>query len=151
MGYSLNTYGKIKVIDLSDNTQVNATATNDQILTPNAGYLYRIRNIFYNAPDPSGSSSGTHQLDISQYDGAAYKDFLQTKANTGTTCTIQYTSLRSSTNLPTDAAAQAKIITDGIIASNSYPVRFRYTNSTDVNQTGTRYLYVFVEETAERS
>lgn len=151
MVYSHNLQGKIKIVNLTNSTQVNASATNNQDLQPDSGSIYKIRNLLYNAPDPAGSTAGTHSITAYFYDGTSYRAVFESIANTGTGINIKNTGLRSSTNNPSDGAAQAILLTSGIFCSNSYPIRFTYSNDTDANQTGTRTLVLLIEELAERS
>lgn len=150
MGYSVYPNPKIKIVDLSDDTQVNAGGSNNsQSLQPNSGKIYEIIEIYYDAADPSGSTSGTHQLEIQYYDGTNSMTVARIRGNTGSGIGI-YTSDFSgdSQELPADAREQA-LLRRGrqLLASNSAYLIFKYTNNTDANQTGTRTCYVVVKET----
>lgn len=142
-----NSY-KLKFIDLSDNTQVNSGGgTDSQDLTPKAGKIYQIYNIRYNADAPIGDTSGTHKLEIKYFDGTSYHVIAYLIGNHSTSISISsagYTG--DSVERPSAAADQYKTIWEVLHASNSYPIRFTYTNSTDAHQTGTRDLLIWVKE-----
>jgi len=147
LAYNHNPNYKIDEIDLSDNTSVAATGTNTQVLQPPVGKFYKIKWISYSAPDPAGSSAGTHKLDCS-YD-AIYDDtkrIFQIVSTTGNSVLI-YTGafVGDSSETPSAAASQLLLITDGLVVTNAHPICFRYTNSTDVAQAANRELYIMVE------
>jgi hypothetical protein len=137
---------KLTVVDLSDNTSVAAAASNTQTLTPPAGYIYIIRAIFYNAPDPAGSAAGTHYLQIRRVLVTADRTFAAITATTGNAVDINSSIfIGDSAELPTHEISQNLLMYQNLIASNSYPIKFFYHNATDVAQAGTRTLEILVE------
>jgi hypothetical protein len=143
---------KITVIDLSDATAVpHTTGTNNQDLQPDAGKVYEIIGMFMSIAAPIGDTSGTHQQTINRYDGTSYRTVGTIKGNHSTSLSIEQGGfVGDSLERPSDSVSQYNIIFNGYIkATNTYPIRFTYTNNTDANQTGTRTLIIWVKEYQE--
>jgi hypothetical protein len=141
---------KLKQIDLSDDTTVAASGTNTQSLTPPAGKIYRIISILYVAPDPSGSSSGTHELEW-RYNGftqgsSGRLGFVQ--GNTGSGISVSSNRyVGNASEVLSSETLQHQLITLGCMyCSSTYTIDFKYDNDTDVSQTGTRTLLIMVLE-----
>jgi hypothetical protein len=142
---------KLKQIDLTDNTTVaHAPSSNTQTLQPPAGKIYEIVRIFYLAGDPAGSSAGTHSLTVT-YDTTytTYFGILYMSSTTGNDLATYFSLLvGNSAEAPASDTIQAQL-NNGVgqlLASHDYPISFIYTNSTDVDQTGTRRLVILVKE-----
>jgi len=141
----------LKLIDLSDDTQVNSGGGQDnQFLQPNAGFIYQIISIRYYAPDPSGSTSGTHTIDIYHNDTSSEftKDthYLKAIANTGSNIVIDNHALTGdSSETPSGAEQQFGMINGCIWVDNANKLTLSYSNGTDANQTATRALNVWVK------
>jgi len=144
--------GKLDVVDLTDNTQVNAAASNTQTLTPPAGKLYRVRMIHYQIATPAGSTAGTHELIGERILVTSERPVFTVKADFNATIFIK--DLRftgNSSELPSNEREQFLLLTNGdLIATNSFPLKFTYNNDTDANQTGNRILEILVEVLNER-
>lgn len=138
---------KLDVVNLTDDTTVTHAPTSiENILTPPVGKVYIIRNIFYNAPAPVGDSAGTHELELLQTYVTTGRRILKTKGNHSTTLNINVDIVGDVEEIPGVVREQNLLIKNGqIFASNSYPLVFKYTNSTDADQTGSRALEVLVE------
>jgi len=153
MGIVKNNNFKLKHISLTDDTSVIATGTNTQTLTPPTGKIYIIRMIYYHAPDPAGSSAGTHELTIQRIMVTTARRLAFLRSTTGNA--IYYNDLvmnADSSEIPTSVQEQFLLNIGGlIVASNSYPIQFKYDNDTDVAQAGTRTLEILVEEHNEVS
>ena len=139
---------KLSHSDLSDNTAVAAAGSNTQTLTPVAGKIYVIRNIFYNAADPAGSGAGTHTLSCRQVYVSSDRVLFEITATTGNDIKItQVAFVGDSSEAPSNAREQALLQKGGQLwASNSYPLKFTYTNNTDVQQAQTRTLEILYTE-----
>ena len=139
----------LEVIDLSDDTQVNsggASITNS--LQPPVGFVYEILSISYNAPDPSGSGSGTHQMTLTNLGMTYFEVYL--KANFGNGVTINGSGFTANAGeIPSALAQQYEMTHKWLYASNSIPLNINYKNDTDVNQTGTRSCKVLVKKYRE--
>ena len=135
-------------MDLSDNTGVNAGNSNTQTLTPPTGKIYTMAMIYYHAPDPAGSSSGTHDLTIKRVYVSIARQLAIIKATTGNDVTVGSNTLWSgdSNEQPSNVELQYALTHGGLIASNSYPIQFIYNNDTDVAQAGTRTCEILVRE-----
>ena len=58
--------------------------------------------------------------------------------------------LGATSEYPSDETAQCDLINGGVIkCSNTYPISFKYTNSTDAQKTGTRTCKIWVEQIRE--
>ena len=148
MAYVQDDAYKLEVVDLSDDTAVNSAATNSQTLQPTAGFIYEIVGIDYLSAAPIGASSGTQVLQILGYDGSAYNSNLAQITGPFNDSIDIWVSmfLGATSEYPSGDTAQSYMLNSGIlIASNSYPISFKYTNSTDVQKTGTRTLIVRVK------
>jgi hypothetical protein len=145
---------KLTVVDLSDNTSVtDGGGTNTQTLTPPAGKIYIIRDIYYSCAAPVGDTSGTHKIRALCTYVSTARVLIVVKGNHSTSLTITAgTMIGDSDETPADGRDQHELIKSGFIhASNTYPIAFEYTNNTDAAQTGTRTLEILVEEINEMS
>lgn len=139
----------IEVITLTDDTTITHAPTTQTLqLKPDVGFVYEVLDIGYQAPDPVGSGAGTHQLYIS-YNGA-FNDMARIKATTGNAVWIAITGFDGdSSEVPSAIGDQYDIMHNRLHASNSVPIDFAYTNSTDVDQSGTRTLIIVVKKYRE--
>jgi len=145
---SINPNFKIKLVNLTNDTQVNAGNDNTQTLRPLAGKIYKIIYFYYYAPDPVGSAAGTHDIRI-QYDLTGTKrNVALCKATTGNIVAIGTNSswTGDSSEVPSTATEQHTMLYHDLWASYDFPLYFLYENDTDVNQTGTRVLEILVKE-----
>jgi len=141
----------IKKIDLSDDTTVTSGGgTNTQTLQPPQGLIYKICRLMIYIPDPAGSAANDHILSA-EWDNSITlqaQALFYLKASFGNPILTSYGSFQAnSTEAPGAATQQDNMIT-GIshnYATYDYPITFDYTNNTDVNQTGTRSLIIYVE------
>ncbi len=141
---------ELKLITLTDDTTVaHAPTSITNTLQPDVGFIYQIIEIGYTAPDPIGSGAGTHKI-VGEYNGA-YKPIFSITGTTGTAISINLSGFTGdSDETPTNIREQQILKNGGLIfASNSVPFNFTYTNSTDVDQTGTRTCIVFVKKYRE--
>ena len=137
-----------KIIDLTDDSTVNTSTTNDQTIQPPNGLMYLPTTLYIYIPDPSGSSSGTHGLYLA-YD---VTDITRTGiwkivSNTGNSIGTYYGAFNGDNESPSTSADQQRAIS-GIChnwITYDRPVTLRYTNDTDVNQTGTRKVIIGLE------
>lgn len=147
MPYNREDKYKIEMIDLTTSTSVASSGGVEYLdLQPDIGYVYEVVFLKISIPDPVGSGSGTHRLTGGYWDGSAHWGMFYVQSNTGTAITSAESGFVGTSEQPATAADQFNIISGQIIvASNSEPFRFRYLNSTDVNQTGSKTIKVWVK------
>jgi hypothetical protein len=149
LGYNGRPF-KLKVVDLSDDTNVAASGTNSQTLQPAAGKIYQIVDIAYHAPDPAGSAAGTHEVRLYRSAITVSQDMiLRVAGTTGTAIQVGYCQnfAGDSSEDPSNAREQFLLIQGGLIwCSNSIPIVVYYKNDTDVAQAGTRTCKITVLE-----
>jgi len=155
LAYNINNGFKLKLIDLSDNTSVASSGgTNKQTLQPDPGKIYEVCKIWYVASDPAGSSAGSHKIECHyETTGDTYNGVFRIAGNTGSGIYTRFGGfVGDSEEAPsTEATQQLYIGSCNLVCSNTYPLNFTYTNSTDVNQTATRTLKILVKEYNEMS
>ena len=146
IGYAGKKY-KFKLVDLTDNTQVNSGgATNTQALRPADGKIYEVVHMYVYIPDAVGSTAGTHKIECAYNDESDASGNFLIQGNTGTayigiTCAGFVGDAEQPAGLPTQFD-RIKSLT----ASYDYYINFKYTNSLDANQTGTRRIEIWVKE-----
>jgi len=145
-----NPFFKLKLIDLSDDTQVNSGGgINTQTLQPAAGFCYQIVKIFVDIPDPVGSAANDHRLYVGNTTNLDNNAFFSIVSGTGTDITINEYGLGGTTEVPANIAQQQELIYFLLYCNHDNPIEFLYINNTDVNQTGTRTIKVLVKEYKE--
>jgi len=151
MGFALTNNTRLKLVDLSDDTTVADGATNTQTLQPNNGEMYKVKNIWYQAP--ANANAGNHELYIKQQNapnlnGVEY--YALVRSDDASTVAIGRGGFYGDVaEDPADAIDQYAVMHDVIIATYDQPVDFIYENNTGINQTGTRKLYLLVEVYSE--
>lgn len=152
MAYNINQGFKLKLIDLSDDTQVNSGGgTNTQTLQPPNGKIYQVIDIYMHIPDPVGSSANAHTMDVSFQNCYLNENLAYISANTGTAMYISNSGFVGTSEQPSNAREQYLFAHHSLFCSYDQPINFLYTNNTDANQTGTRRLEIFVKEYNEMS
>lgn len=140
---------KLLRIDATDDTTVAHAPTLITMLElkPDIGFLYEVISIFALIPDPVGSAAGTHTLEFSATGRTSNDDqFLKVTSNTGTAILIRDSNgLVGTSEVPSGQSSQDDIIHHTMWASNDWPILIEYKNSTDVDQSGTRQLFVLVK------
>lgn len=146
MSFAHNPAYKLELIDLSDDTQVNSGGgTDTEPLQPPVGKIYEVCGLMIDIPDPVGSSANAHTLYVAfgnETDTKAY--VVSASSNTGSAITHAGRYGFIATTVAPSAIANQFAEIHGLIATNALPVLFKYTNSTDANQTGTRMIKVLV-------
>jgi len=136
------------IINLSNDDTVTSGNDNDQTLQPPQGFIYQVVGITYHAPDPVGSGAGTHQLEVYHADmglATVYFDGFRVIGNTGSGVFIHKVGLQGDNDeKPANDNQQFPLLYQWLYASYDHPLTFKYTNDTDVSQTGTRGCYVAV-------
>lgn len=151
MSVAFNPYFKLKLIDLSTSATVASGGGSDTIaLQPNSGYIYQVINCIIVVP--AVGTANTHLIEIrtglgtsGNYDQLYAKSTFAAEINIGRYGTVT----ANDTELPSGDAAQQNIILGGLWGNYDYPIDIKYTNSTDVNQTGTRTYIFLVKEYKE--
>lgn len=138
-------------IDLTTSTTVASGGGVEYMdLKPDIGFTYEVIFFKVQIPDPSGSGSGTHRLSGGYWDGSAFRGMFYIQSNTGTAIETAESGFVGTAEQPATPTDQFQIISKQLIsASNSNPFRFRYINSTDVNQTGDKLVQVWVKKFRE--
>jgi len=138
---------KLKVIDLSDDTQVNSgSASNTQTLIPPEGYIYEVVALKIIIPDPVGSTSGSHTLDIHI---SGVDQVLYCSSTSGTSIYYKMSEGWGGTSKK-PAFPYSVTFLETIVLNHDIPLTFVYINGTDANQVGTRTIKVLVKEIPER-
>lgn len=147
MGMNRENNSKLVLVDLSATATIAPAGTETNDLKPDVGFIYIVRYVYVRIPDPVGSGAGDHTIELTNTGfGTAQAKAV---AAFGNTIWIRYDALEgSSSELPSGVTQQQGIL-QNLIASNSLPIEFKYTNGTDVNQTGTRAINVLVEKIRE--
>ena len=144
----LNNY-TLEILDIDDDTTVTHAPTSiTNALTPPPGFVYEILSLSVSIPDPAGSAAGTHSLLIQPAGAASNQRIFKIDANTGSTIVCKYNQWTATTVNP-GAAAQQFTQLSACIASFDVPLNFVYTNSTDVDQAGTRAIQMLVKKYRE--
>jgi len=141
------------LIDLTTDSSVASGGGTDTVtLQPDEGYIYKVRSIFIDIPDPAGSGANNHVLSclLGGETASTYKHFF-IASDFGNDITVYgMNGFIGTSESPSGASEQHSIIYHDLICSNSYPLDLLYKNNTDVNQTGTRTVKFLVEEIPER-
>jgi hypothetical protein len=129
---------KLKVVSLMQDyaTAVNAGQYSAIQITPSTGCIGRLRVLGYFSP-AIVATTGTQALVITmkQYSGyAAQQIYALTGAANGGGISIG------------NGNTGTRAFFDGIVFDANNPLYLHYTNGTDVNQTGTRKLFLIYEE-----
>jgi len=144
MAYQVGAGSEIIYLDEDNDDTVIATGQHIQISTPPAGYIYQLIAIYYNAPDPAGSTAGTHQVELKSASG--YISYVLVVATTGNPVLIQRLELFGNSSEAPSAAANQALVLQSIRWSNAEPLHIVYDNDTDVSQAGTRRCRLLVEK-----
>jgi len=142
----------------SDSSVASGGGTETMQLKPDVGFIYTVKRIALYIPDPAGSSANSHKLlcrtGASSTAGVgSVNAVFYLSSNTGSSMKTQYGAFDATSEYPSGATQQHEIIAGetGLMASNDQPIDFVYTNDTDVNQTATKHIYVWVEKVPEMS
>jgi len=125
---------------------VAASGGSEEIqVTVNEGEYVVIRGMFVSIP-AIGGASGNHVLTLRVGETTSYILLAELSGTDGAAITISKSEFAADSESPSTAAMQQAIITGGHFMGNSdYPPTFKYVNNSDVNQTGTRNIRVFIE------
>lgn len=138
----------LKYIDLSDATQVNSGGgTDTKSLQPPVGKIWEVIGLNLNMPDAVGSTAGTHSLLINMANDTDSKAIIAScVSNTGVTITYAGRYGFTGTTVAPTALDNLRWNFKTHNASNEYPMLFKYINSLDAHQTGTRTIKILVKE-----
>lgn len=136
-----------EIVDLSDNTSVASGGGDDtQNLQPASGYIYEVIGFYYKAPDPTGSTSGSHKIYVrSSLDSEM--SFLSGASNSGADLLYKNNVWTSADNfqVPSTEDAQVNSIRN-LMCDHSNYLELYYKNATDANQTASRDSYFLVKK-----
>ena len=151
--YAFNPLFKLKTVDISDDTQVNAGANRTDNLTPPAGEIYQVVDMMIQAAAPAGDTAGTHQFEIRtmETNNAIYTK-LFCRGNHSTTIRLgtYFVMVGDSSEIPSADREQLQVMQGMLWANNDNPIKVYYQNDTDANQTGTRTMKFLVKAYKER-
>ena len=147
MGIVKSEFIGVKLIDLSDDTTIAPAGTNTQQLQPPVGQCYKLLHTEVNIPDPSGSTTGDHELRCFQNgQGESTSAYWRALSNTGNTINTNTMGWGVDSESPANARDMFMVLGNLIECWATYdnPLDYKYTNDTDVNQTGTRTIKILV-------
>jgi hypothetical protein len=123
-------------VDASQVLNVAAAGSTSITITPPAGELWKILNLYVSVPIPSGGGSGTHTLVLSNVSSSG-PSIISGNSVFGTAITLSrgYFSTATTPN-PTLPADQQRMLHRQRF-SNASPLAIVYLNDTNVTQTGT--------------
>ncbi len=135
---------KLEYVDLTATATVSPAGVSSIPFKPPKGVVWEIVNIYCLIPDPAGSGAGDHRLEIITDNFAnTLSSFATLISDFGTTLQISRSAFAATTEIPSTSAEQYNVQRGGIIKSSfDQPVSFKYTNGTDVNQSGSRVLEI---------
>jgi hypothetical protein len=142
MGHEKENRYRLLLLDETESTTVNAGANGDISLQPPDGYIYEVISFKWSIPGIA-ASAGNHNVYI--YIDLTRSFAIATAQNVGTNNIVyNYDNWETAASeTPSQVREQFKL-PEHIIASNDYPVLFRYANGTDTNQTGSRILILLI-------
>jgi len=150
MGKSEITFDAIireKYVAINKDTTLPAGAIETVTISPLIGEYYKLINVYLFAPNPSGSTSGTHWFNI-RNDTYATLEYVFVAHNygnaTGLRMFIPYPPAGINRYYPDDKGAFGESLRSITVTSDS-KINITYKNETNVSQTGTR-LYRFLFE-----
>lgn len=123
---------------------VLSLGTENTVITPPAGVMYQILNMYFLASDPIGSASGTHSLTLMSGD----INILNGSSVFGSDLKWDYSrweTADSAQRPATDRAAQAALNNTHFVKES--PLTLRYFNGTDVSNILSRYIKLSILET----
>jgi len=151
MGYFVINNFKLKLIDLSDDTNIaGGGGTNTQTLKPDPGFVYEIIHIDCNIP-AIAAATGNHTLRLYYQNGTYEANMIYMSGTDGSLMSIGgYYGLAASSELPNSHSTQQPLISGkNMYVSNTNYMEILYTNSSDTAQAGTRRLLFYVKEYKE--
>ena len=135
---------KLALAVASYNQVLNVSAGGNTVITitPPVGELWRVKNLYFSVP-AIGATSGTHSIHV--YTGSIdINEFINLYGAYTGTLTLKRNVKGSGTSVPTnDAEVQRAIL--NMVITNSLPLSIKYSNLTDVAQTGTIAISVVRE------
>ena len=153
MGIAFEPFFKVKIISLTDDTQVNSGGgTDTKYLKPDLGYIYEMVLVNIDIEDAAGSTAGTHQIKIiyeaSQTEFTIDNLIAFYRGTTGQDITTAYTR-PDGPDYEKPSTYIDSTLYEKRYATNTNPLSFQYTNSLDAHQTGTRIIEIMVKEYKE--
>jgi len=139
---------KLEILDLSQTgTVAHSGGTETYTIQPNEGFIYEVKCLYFYVAIPAGGTGGTQGLDIYS-DGYAKTDnnwisLTQAHNSVLKIANQQYTGTNEKPTLEQSYSA------NNIVASQTYPVKIKYTNNTDADQTNTREVVAVVKKIRE--
>ena len=147
---------KLKVVDLTSTVTVGHGATGSYAVKPDVGCLWKVKNLYVCIPDPSGSSSGAHALNIGPKNSvdtvsSGQNYLMYASSNFGTAIMMGYNQITEATTKKPSASSDQMTIIETMIASHDHPLNIVYNNNTDVDQAADIEIVLWVEEIPERA
>lgn len=151
MGMGTENRCRLELISLTTADAVAAAGEDIIQLKPDVGFLYEVIGLMARIPDPVGSGAGDHQLEIFRNGREhANDEYITITSNTGVDIVIRDSvGFQGTTEAPSATAQQYDMMHSVMWASNANPLDFKYDNDTDVEQSGTRNIMVYVKKWRE--
>ena len=128
--------------------EVLAAGTETIALQPPVGYIWETIIVRIDIPDPVGSGAGDHRIELSVEGSGSNSLIGSIISNFGSPIIYKYGIMIGNTENPTAETSQFDTV-ERLIASNSIPMKLKYTNGTDVAQNGTRAVEFLVKQYRE--
>jgi len=135
----------VEFVNADSATTVNAANNEVVLIEAPTGYLYEILEIYLQIGDPTGGASGTHEFEV--YSESETIFILKGKSVFGSVIEYKYgiwKTADSEQQPPNDSEQQLAIRGKRIDSTNG--IRIIYANDTDVNQTKTRAIRLWVRK-----
>ena len=137
---------KAKIDSASYDQVLNVAASGSTIITitPPAGELWKIKNLYFDILGPAGATSGTHIIEVTY--GPTYdpkRRIMALTSNFDKRIRLQDNMPHADVTTKTpnnDAIIQSNVLS--FILSNAVPLILRYVNNTNATQTGTLAIMV---------
>lgn len=134
----------LRYVNASSSAVVEAGKTENINITPTAGHIGRLRGLTISQAAPTSATKNTHYCNIL----VGSVSLGQISAGYDKRLAFSYSEPETGVNTrPTDTLAFT-IMLYNIVFSTANPLRLRYVNNTDADQTTTRYIYALIEEEA---
>ena len=135
----------VRVINLSETSDVVAGGYKDYTILPTSGYIARLLNIFSFTPATIGGSAGNHSVSV--YDSAGVAMYLRASSAYNVNVNINGCDSSVSTLTPPDKAAFTMALSRPRFTATS-PLIVRYNNDSTGGTSASRAIRLVVEEEA---
>lgn len=134
---------KVLHLDLSTTGTINSGNSEDVLIQPSKGQIYRVIDMYLFAP-AIGGSANNHHIYIKRDKTTDINLMLGTNVGTSN-IVFNYGSWSTVATSSPSAIRDCQLMFQNLIASNTEPITITYDNQTDTNQTNDRKYLVTVE------